>query len=485
MTDISTTYKQVVDFFKKHRRQRFYLREISKEVGIDPGNLSRTLGSLVDKNILVRVKVGNKVYFSLKHGALNEGKEFDILESDEVKEYLRGIKDELIKLTQNLVRIPSVSGVDPEEKIADFISKKAQEYGLFPQVIAIDRRRPNLVVDLSRQVDKTKPYFLLVGHMDTIGVGEIDNWRYYPFSAHQSGGRIYGRGVIDMKAGIACELLTMKLIHDLKIDLPVTPRILLVSNEEGGSTASPIFDVGMEHLIKEGFVDGIGAIYGYGGSYNIGIGHRGVLRIKISTHGEAVHTGSVKWQRKEKGANAVTAMAEILLALENIDLPKIKHPCFPNHGNVITPGTMILHGGTAVSTVPDFCETVVDIRYVPGLPIKDVYSDIKEVVEKISRKRGIRVELARFVNISAVALSTSEDIVGVLSKACETVYKKEPGARGTGPANESFMLIKRGIPTVVFGPLGGGAHADNEFVNVKSLVKTIEVYLLSLSTMMS
>jgi acetylornithine deacetylase/succinyl-diaminopimelate desuccinylase-like protein len=173
-------------------------------------------------------------------------------------------------------------------------------------------------------------------------------------------------------------------------------------------------------------------------------------------------------------------MAEILLSLENFELPKAKHPSFPRHNNVITPGTMILHGGSAVSTVPDFCESVVDIRYLPGINIKKIYHEIKGLTEKIAEKRGVKPELERFVNISAVSLSPSEKIVEVLSSACETVYGRRVTTRGTGPANESFMLIKRGIPTVVFGPLGARAHSDDEFVYINSLVKTIKVYLLTL-----
>lgn len=319
--------------------------------------------------------------------------------------------------------------------------------------------------------------------MDTIGIGEIDNWHYYPFSGHSAGGNIYGRGAIDMKAGIVAEMYTQAAIKDLGIDLPVSPRILLVSNEEGGSAATSIFDQGMEFLVGEGYVAGVGAIYGYGGSYNVGIGHRGVLRIKVTTKGEAVHTGSIKWQEGEKGANAVTAMAEVLLALENLELPRVEHPCFVRHGNVITPGTMILHGGSAVSTVPDRCESVVEVRYLPGLKIDEVYEGIKGIIEGIATKRGVGVELARFVNIPAVCLSPTEKIVDAVSQAAEAVYGQQITARGYGPANESFMLIKRGIPTVVFGPLGGRAHSDNEFVEVASLAKTVSVYLGAMEAM--
>lgn len=473
---------KVLRFFDKNPGRRFYLRELARELSIDPGNLSRTLSELVREKKLKKSKKGNLVYFSLARKEVDRVDGLSLLDDSEIKAYLKKAEPDLVKLTQSLIRTPSVSGEDPEEDIAKFIFNKAKEMGLSPQIIARERKRPNLVVDIEKRSIDSKPFFLLVGHMDTIGVGDIDNWRYYPFSAHISGGRIYGRGAADMKAGIACELFVLKLIKDLNLELPVTPRMLLVSNEEGGSTATPIFDLGMEYLISEGYVKGMAAIYGYGGTYNIGIGHRGVLRVKITTQGEAVHTGSVKWQKKEKGINAVTAMAEILLSLEDIKLPEVVHPSFAKHGNVITPGTMILHGGTAVSTVPDFCESVVEVRYLPGLKIRKIYHQIKEIAEKIANKRGVKVELERFVNISAVSLSPEDKIVQVVSDACSKVYGKKVTTRGTGPANESFMLIKRGIPTVVFGPLGGKAHADNEFIYLNSLIKTVKVYLQAMAS---
>lgn len=473
--------KLILDFFQKNPGQRFYLRELSRKLKADPGNLSRVLKVLAERGLLEKIEEGNLAFFSLKSSPTGENPPPILPDEAHLKAYLRGMEPELVKFCQNLIRTPSVSGVDPEERIAELIFNKASQLGLFPRIIAKDRRRPNLVIDLDEKKNTSRPHFLLVGHMDTIGIGEIDNWRYYPFSGHISGGLLYGRGAIDMKSGIACELFTLKAIKDLKLNLPVSPRILLVSNEEGGSTATSIFDQGMDYLVQEGFVQGTAAIYGYGGSYNVGIGHRGVLRLKVTTKGESIHTGTLKWQEKERGANAVTAMAEILLSLENLELPKAEHPSFPKHGNVITPGTMILHGGTAVSTVPDLCESVVDIRYLPGVKIGEIEEKIKAIAERIAQRRGIRVDLKSFVNIPAVSLSPSEKIVEIVSQASEQVYGHRVSTRGSGPANESFMLIRKGIPTVVFGPLGNGAHADNECVNLSSLPKTIEVYLRTMA----
>lgn len=451
-----------------------HLRGFAKSLGLDPGNLSRELKTLMGMDLVKRQKQGNQVYFKVSPQAKLSSNYF-FVDHQAIKEKLSEIEPDLIKLTQDLIRVPSVSGENPEKEIAEFIYKFAKSHGLHAKEITKDIFRPNLVIETDPE---KKDVFLLVGHMDTIGIGSITDWDQYPFSGHISGGKIYGRGAADMKAGIACELFTLILIKELDLNLPFNVRLLLVSNEEGGSTDTPIFDQGMEFLIKNSLVKGRAAIYGYGGSYNIGIGHRGVLRIRIQTHGENVHTGSIKWQEKEKGANAVTGMAEILLALENLELPDTPHPSFPKHKNVITPGTMILHGGSAVSTVPAECTTVVDIRYLPGVSIKEVYQEIKNLCEEIIEKRpGLSVHLEKFVDIPAIIMPDNEPIVEDLKKSCEEVYGEPISTRGTGPANESFMLIKMGIPTVVFGPTGSGSHSANESINLNSLTKTIEVYL--------
>lgn len=461
---------RVLDFFKKNPKNQFYLRELGRKIDIDAGNLSRVLKKMVAGGQLLSEKKGNQIYFRLPEsvGRITCSQE-------EIEAVVKRLEPDLIKFCQDLIRIPSVSGENPEEKIALFIYNQARGLGLRSQIIAKEKTRPNVIVDSNTNKERC---FLFLGHMDTVGIGAIDNWRYYPFSAHLAGGRIYGRGAADMKGGIACELYLLKLIDELGLDLPFNVRLVLVSNEEGGSTTRPIFDLGMEYLVKEGYIDGEAAIYGYGGSYNIGIGHRGILRVKVTTLGEAVHTGSSKWEKGRRGVNAVTGMAEILLAMEKFKLPQKKHPHFPYHSNIITPGTMILHGGSAVSMVPDTCESTFEIRYLPGFPIRKVFHQIKEKAEKICQKRpGLKVNFEKFVEIPVVCLSPEEKLVKIAAKASEEVYKEPITARGFGPANESFMLIERGIPTIVFGPIGGRAHSDDEFVELNSLTKTVSAYL--------
>jgi len=242
MKSLSPIQQAVLHHFAQFRTERFYLRELARVLAQDPGNLSRVLKSLTTKGYLEKAQEGNLTYFSLRpeENVNSFGLKID---NARLRAYLKEREPEIVKFAQNLIRTPSVSGVDPEQKIAALIYGRATQLGLYPRQVAKDRSRPNLVIDLDEKPTGSKSYFLLVGHMDTIGTGEIDNWDYYPFSGHVAGGNLYGRGAIDMKAGIACELYTLKAIKDLNLQLPVAPRILLVSNEEGGSTATPIFPI--------------------------------------------------------------------------------------------------------------------------------------------------------------------------------------------------------------------------------------------------
>lgn len=474
MNNLSNVQKRVLSFLSETKSEHYYLREIARFLEVDAGNLSREISDLVDKNLVVKFVEGKKVYFKISKSGFVGKPKFTISNND-LNKKLAEIKPRLTELVKDLIRIPSVSGENPEREIADFIKKYCRSIGIKIQEVAKDNLRPNLILDTDPEKYEN---FLFLGHMDTISAGDIRQWEHFPFSGHNNGGRIVGRGSIDMKGGIACEIYTLWLIKELGLNLPFNVRVALVSNEEGGSADTPIFEQGMQHLVESGFIRGKAAIYGYGGSFNVGIGHRGVLRVRIKTEGERVHTGSLKWQNKEKGINAVTGMAELLLELEKMELPIVSHPDFPKHSNVITPGTMILHGGSAVSTVPDECTTVVEVRYLPGTDIKAIYSQIRELCERVIKNRsGLKVFLEKFVDIPAVILPKSEPVVEILSEACKEEFDQVVSTRGYGPANESFMLIKKGIPTVVFGPLGGGAHAPNEYVYEDSLVKTIRVYL--------
>ena len=112
-----------------------------------------------------------------------------------------------------------------------------------------------------------------------------------------------------------------------------------VADEESGASSS----LGVRYLLDEQLLKADGAIYTYTSDI-ICIGHRGLIRLEISTHGESVHAGLADWHNQKSGANAVTALSEILYKLEKLRIPFKAPPGFEHLGFTITPGTLISCG---------------------------------------------------------------------------------------------------------------------------------------------
>jgi len=378
---------------------------------------------------------------------------------------------ELLAFCQDMVRTPSVNGENDEKDVADLVVAFARSHGLQVDTVSRERARPNVLVTAGPPGD---PGFLLVAHMDTVAVGRKDQWKYPPFSGQIEGGRLYGRGAADNKGGLVAALACLLNIQQRGSHLLRRPVMLVcVPDEESGASGT----LGIKHLIEKGRLPSSDAIYTYPGLRRVIVGHRGVLRMVISTYGRAAHSGSRAWQDGMSGSNAVTAMAEILLALEQTRFEhKTTDPLFRNFRTVITPGTLI-RGGTGKSIVPDYCEAAIDVRTVPGVSTEEVEEEIRRISNGVAERRGLlSVRVAPDTHLPVSTVSPDAPIVTAIQDACQKVTGRRPPITVSGPANESYILNEFGINTCVLGPEGANVHAANEYVIVDSIFRAAAVY---------
>ena len=383
-------------------------------------------------------------------------------------ETLRG---EVLALCQQMVQTPSVNGMDDELHLAHVIAAFARAYRLDVEMTAIDAQRPNVLV---RVGPKNKDAgLLLVGHMDTVPVGEVSHWTHQPFNADIEDGRLYGRGAIDNKGGIAAALGALVLLKE-KAGRQLKRPVLLacVPDEESGATGH----LGIKHLEKEGKLSGRGAIYVYPDLHRTAIGHRGVLRLKLTARGRSFHTGGMAWQDADKSLNAVTGMSAVLLALEGITFAsKPQPPIFSRYHTVITP--TLMHGGAGISIVPDHCEAFVDMRLVPGVAREVVEHGVQLAIDAVLAERPqLQLELEEVTYIPPTVIPEDSDIIQAVKDAVVDVRGTLPEVFVSGPANESYLLNEFGIPTLTLGPAGDGAHAVDEYMEVASLYEAMEIY---------
>jgi acetylornithine deacetylase/succinyl-diaminopimelate desuccinylase-like protein len=376
----------------------------------------------------------------------------------------------VISFLQDLVRIPSVNGRDSEAAVARRIAAEANRLGLTSEFIAADPDRPNVLVSWGQGPRS----FALIGHMDTVAAGDEGQWSVPPFAAAIRDGRMIGRGTADNKAGIACGLYTLALIRDHNLLDPANVKLILagVVDEESGASSN----LGVRTLLDRGPLQVDGAIYTYASDI-ICIGHRGLLRLQLTTRGRAIHTGSPTWSRKEEGVNAVTGLAAILLALENLTLPAPDHPAFADLSCTLTPGTLF-SGGEFESMVPAVAEALVDIRLMPGQPADAVINAVQQVIDaEIGRRPGLTVSIKIKNNLPAAVIPIDHPLVTIAQAQTKRCTDQPWPVAAAGPANEGYMLIEAGVPTLSgFGPTGGNAHAPDEWVETASLSTTIAMY---------
>lgn len=384
-------------------------------------------------------------------------------------------KQDIIQLCQTLVQTSSVNGVHAEREVAELVAQFAKDHDLEVKMIGREPDRPNVLVKVGPDGEAG---LLLVAHTDTVSPGTEENWTYPPFGAEIVGGRLYGRGAADNKGGLVAALSALLMLKENSHkDLRRPVLLACVPDEESGAMG----ELGVKYLKELGKLSGYGAIYTYAdpGMHRIIIGHRGVLRMKIITHGRALHAGSSQWQNELIGYNAVTGMAEIVFALERLRFNERsnKGP-FDNFRTVITP--TLIQGGTDRSIVPDYCEAVIDIRLVPSVSGAEVEDKIREVVAEIVKRRApLRVDIIPDIFVPPTLVSQGSRIVSALRKSVKQVLGEDPAVMVSGPANESYILNGLGIPTCVFGPDGGNAHAADEYVVIDSIFKVAAIYALT------
>ncbi len=390
-------------------------------------------------------------------------------------QFLTNHHPELTNFCARLVQTPSVNGVHNELAVAELVAQEAAKLGLSAQILGAEPQRPNVVISTG---DSGPTGLLLVGHLDTVPEGDPAQWTHPPFSGHITNGKLFGRGAIDNKGGIASALYALAAIASINGALPHgRVQLICVPDEESGATGT----LGVKYLARQGLVDALGAIYVYPGADELPLGHRGVTRFKLVAHGLAAHTGLAgRADQLPKGHNAVTAMADLLLQLEQFEPPRSTTEYFDQFRAAINPGTVI-NGGTNVNIVPDTCEALVDIRTIPEFDRPEAENLLEQLIVKVTARRpGIHFDIELLTYLPPALSNTSAPLFDIVQRVASEVNGITPRRVICGPANEGYLFIEQDIPIVCgFGPVGANAHAIDEYIEIDSLVSAALIYALA------
>ncbi|MSU76428.1 M20 family peptidase [Patescibacteria group bacterium] len=387
---------------------------------------------------------------------------------------------DLIRFTQRLVRARSTNpflpsprsfSTEPVEKAAaNAVYAELKKLGLSPRYRAAHQNRPNVVCSVGSNKGRS---LILNGHLDTVDVGNENDWTHPPFSGVINKGKLYGRGALDMKASIAAMAYALKALAETGLTGKIT--LAAVVDEETGACS----ELGSKYLLSQE-LRADACIVGEPSSEKIRIGHRGVYRFKLISHGQAAHTGSSEWEQQTRGVNAVTKLARALLEIEKLKFPARPNTLFRDKRTIITPGTMV-SGGTGINIVPDHAEATVDVRLLPGqtkVQIKRVLQDCLNKLKQKDPKLNLSIEDLVFGGASFI--NPFERIVTVLQRASKEILGRKPGTAVSGGGNDAHFFTSKGIPAIGgFGPDGDNIHAVDEYAEVESIVAICKVYALT------
>lgn len=352
---------------------------------------------------------------------------------------------EVADLTAALVRIDSVNpaliaGAAGEREIADFVAGWLTRAGIEFEVVEPVAGRPT-VIGVARGTGGGRS-LLLNAHLDTVGTEAMES----PFDARVENGRLYGRGSYDMKGALAAAMLAVRDAANMGLAGDVI--LAAVADEEVAS-------LGTEAVLERVTADA--AIVCEPTELQVAIAHRGFAGFEIETHGVAAH-GS----RPDLGVDAIAKMGHVLVALEELDRrlqAGRRHP-------LVGAGSLhasLIEGGQEFSSYPARCLLTGERRTLPGETTAEIEADLRAAAGD--------AEVRLLVSREPFEVDEGHELVRAVSAAAGAT-----GVNGVPFWTDAALVAAAGIPTVLFGPAGEGAHAAVEWVDAGSLECCREVY---------
>jgi len=372
-------------------------------------------------------------------------------------------KNDITKFIQKLVSVPSVNGENNEVEIVKAIEEEVRKLELPYKIISKDLMHPNIFVG---QNFESKNGLLFIAHLDTADVGDETKWSHKPFGGEIENNKLFGRGAIDNKAGIALSIYTLKVLSDDgKLNLA---KFVGVSDEECGADSK----LGARYLLNQG-LNAKAAIYTYSGNDVITIGHRGQVKLWVNVSGESAHSGSQGWQEGTRGASAVEALNKFLTKISSLNLEG-SHPAFSTYKFKQT--VLFIEGGNMTALVPDKAKALIDARLLPNHLNDEYIETIKNLTKEFETEK-IKFNVEIQTNLPAAFIEKDEKIVTIMQDLTNEIFNNNPEVRGCGPANEGYMFINSGIPTICgFGVTGNGMHSKDEYLELDSIPKILKIY---------
>lgn len=368
------------------------------------------------------------------------------------------------QLLQELVAIDSVNptlvaGARGEFEASKFLCRFLRTRGVEAELQEAAPGRPNVVAMLpdARRTTGTKQSATLaiLAHIDTVGAGDMPE----PFSPRVHGGRMYGRGALDIKSGVAAMCAAAIAAHESG-ELRRPLLIAAVVDEECNS-------IGTEALLRRYAASE--AIVLEPTDLRLVIAHKGYAWFEIVTHGRSAH-GSLP----AEGCDAIRMMGRVLNLLDAMDrkLAALEpHPLL-GHGSL---HASLIEGGQELSSYPAECRLQLERRTLPSETSEEAEAELRAMLAGLAaRDPEFKADVRGLGSRPAYEIAAGHQLVEKCSHAIRSITGSVQLA-GMAAWTDTALLAQAGIPGVVFGPTGRGLHGREEFVELASVIQCAQV----------
>lgn len=369
--------------------------------------------------------------------------------------------DRAVELTRQVCRVPSILGDEGPlaELLVDVMSASNFEDARLQPVLP---GRPNAIGELGFGPG---PRVVLTGHMDTKPVS-IGWSAAEPFSGDLIEGRVYGHGIMDMKAALACQIVAMEAVRASGLPLGGTLAMAAVSDHMGDQAGSIAY-------FAEYTADL--CVLGELSDNEIFLGHRGRYYFDITAEGRSAHTC-----HKHHAVNANMLAAHAIIELDASRLePDLDDRTAALFGSetMMAPGRV--YGGLAPggpSMIPDECVIRVDCRPQPGVEVETVRAEIGRCLDAAKERDERFAARVDLVDVKSSYLADPEStVVQTMIEAVRQVRGAEPVLMAADWLGDTASFGDD-IPTVIFGPGGEPVYCADENLSVDDIAEATKVY---------
>jgi acetylornithine deacetylase len=303
---------------------------------------------------------------------------------------------------------------------------------------------------------------MLNAHADTVGLDDMPDG----LRPRLESGRLYGRGAQDMKGSLAACMAAMKMLKESRVHLSGDVVLAAVADEEYGS-------LGSEHLAnlrRDGRLKLDGVIVTEPSELQVCTAHKGYVWVEVTVYGRAAH-GS----RYMDGVDANVRMGRYLVELERLANELLQRR---PHALVGPPSVHAaqLSGGTALSVYAARSTLNIERRTIPGESGAQAAAELQAIADRLAAADPtFRAEVRPFFQREPFEAFPDSTLVELTRRAAATALGETRPVMGHTYWMDSALFLATGVDTVVIGPVGGGLHTPDEWVDVESCERLAEI----------